>query len=76
VTFLSRAIFAAATADTRRVPINTLIEKPKTLRWRSIAIMLRVLTERVDLNGVLTPGNIVAPESTQIIAAFQFSIRT
>jgi hypothetical protein len=27
-----------------------LIEKPKTLRWRSAAVMLRAFTERVDLN--------------------------
>jgi len=49
-----------------------LIEKPKALRWRSAAPMLRAFTERVDLNGVPHPGNIVAPESTQIKAALQF----
>jgi len=27
-----------------------LIEKPKTLRWRSAAAMLRAFAERVDLN--------------------------
>jgi len=46
------------------VPINTLIEKPKTLRWRSVAAMLLAFTERVDLNRVPRPGNVVAAEST------------
>ncbi|HEY2532845.1 MAG TPA: hypothetical protein VGJ20_33775 [Xanthobacteraceae bacterium] len=56
--------------DERRypaVPINTLIEKPKTLRWRSVEAMLRVLADGIDLNGGLDPGNIVAPESTRHI---------
>jgi hypothetical protein len=43
------------------VPINTLIENRKTLRWRSVAAMLLDFTERVDLNWILRPGNIVAP---------------
>jgi hypothetical protein len=41
-----------------------LIEKPKTLRWRSVAAMLLAFTERVDLNRVLRPSNVVAAEST------------
>jgi hypothetical protein len=31
--FFRVPIFSAANDDTRGVPINTLIEKPKTLRW-------------------------------------------
>jgi hypothetical protein len=59
--FLSRAIFSRRHREIPgRVPINTLIEKPKTLRWRSVAAMLLAFTERVDLNRVLRPGNIVA----------------
>jgi hypothetical protein len=59
ISFRSPSLAAA-----RRVSINTLIEKPKTLRWRSVVAMMRVLTLRVDLNSLLHPGNMVALEST------------
>jgi len=46
-----------------------LIEKPKTLRQRSVTVMLLAFTERVDLNRVLRPGNVVAPELRLTIGA-------
>jgi hypothetical protein len=43
-----------------RVPINSLIGKPKTLRWRSVNAMLSALADGVERNGGESPCNIVA----------------
>ena len=64
--FLSCAIFRRGN---RRYSdwysINTLIEKPKTLRWRPVTAMLLAFTERFDRR----PGNVGAPELTATGAA-------
>jgi hypothetical protein len=44
-----------------RVPINSLIGKPKTLRWRSVNAMLSALADGVERNSGESPCNIVAP---------------
>ncbi len=56
-------------------PINTLIEKPRALRWRSVAAMLRAFAERVDLNWGPHPGNIVAPESIRYVESLRMTSR-